>query len=429
MTDATRPLGIPRTAPRPLIAGESVADWRIVRPLARGGFGVVYEARHMQTQQPAALKLLHAHLTTSVEMLARFDREIQVIGRLHHPHIVQLVDAGFSADERPYLCMELLDGEELTAIIDRTRGLAPRVALAILEPLCDALAAAHALGIVHRDIKSSNVMRCADGRVVLLDFRIAKLSDALAPELTASHQSLGTPACMAPEQIQGQRADARTDLYALGGLLFHMLTGRTAFHDPSPTMSQYLHLHASRPRASAIADVSPRLDHVIARAMAIDPDDRWPDAPTFLAAAHAALRDTAVANAVTVATAGALLVTVTDRTAGVQLDATLLDDLEAVLPAAERYLSERGFTLAVDLGSSALFVAPGIVDEVAVARDLLEHLAARPHRDDRVQIGVGVHRDDAPFVGSEIQPCALLRPATWQMPEAIDGLWVSERLR
>ena len=434
MDERTRPVS-PRAVAagggRELAAGDRIGAWTVIRTLAHGGFGTVYEVRSARGDI-AALKLLHAHLVSSPEMLARFEREISVIGRLRHPNIVQLIDAGFSGDDHPYLCMELLDGEELSQMIERRGPLSALLALEVFEPLCDALATAHELGIVHRDVKASNVLVCRPepgaelGRVVLLDFGIAKLSDALLPELTATNQSLGTPACMAPEQIQGMRVDARSDVYALGGLLFHIVTGRLPFFDPSPTMTQYLHLHARRPRASALADVPARLDDVIVQAMAIDPAERFPDAITLLAAARAALRDATVVTAVSVGEASAILVSIVDRSGGATLDASLLDDLERVVPLLERFLAERGFTLALDLGSTAILVArTGPESALAAALAAWEHLEQRPGRDPRVQIGLAVHRDEATIIGDHVESPSLLRPASWRVPESLEGVWVT----
>ena len=429
MDDSTRPLGRATSAdaPRDLAAGERIADWVVVRTLASGGFGTVYEVTHAKTGERAALKLLHAHLVTSVETLARFDREIRVITTLKHPNAVRLVDAGF-VNNQPYLCMEMLDGEELGHLIDREGKLGLHRALEVLEPICDALAAAHQIGIIHRDIKASNIMLCSDGRVVLLDFGIARINDALALELTASNQSLGTPSCMAPEQIRGARPDSRTDVYAAGGLLFHMLTGRMPFQDPSATMTQYLHLHARRPRASLVASGIPeQIDDVVSRAMAIEPAERFVDTRTFLSAALAASRETKINRAVGTVDTVALLVAVADRTGGTAFDAALFEDLEGVLPAAERFLAERGFVLAVDLGASAIFVAAcsKVPNPTLLALETFERLESRPHRDARVQVGLCVHRDGAPFVGTEVQPCALVRPVTWPAPDPLDGVWVT----
>ncbi|MEJ7602756.1 MAG: serine/threonine-protein kinase [Kofleriaceae bacterium] len=419
MNEPTRSLGSPEPRPRELAVGATVGDWWIVRRIAGGGFATVYEARDARDRR-AALKLLHAHLVASPEILARFEREVHVIGQLRHPNIVELVAAGFSAEGQPYLCLELIDGEHLGHMLTRVGSLPPREMLRIFEPLCDALAAAHDRGIVHRDVKAANVMVSrADDRVVLLDFGIAKLVDALAPELTASHQALGTPSCMAPEQIHGRVIDPRTDVYALGALAFQLLAGRLPFEDPSATMTQYLHLHARRPRISAVAEVSPRLDDVLVQAMAIEPADRCPDVRALIAALRAAVRESA-SRAPVPGELAAILVSA--EPASSALDEALLRDLEAVLPAAERFLAGRGFSLAVDLGSSAIFVKPQVAsgDTVADAIVAFQALAARSHRDPRILVGVCAHREHA-----TVESATLLRPAAWRVPEPIVGVWVT----
>jgi serine/threonine-protein kinase len=408
--------------------GEPVDDWIIVRAIGDGGFGAVYEARHRATGQRVALKLLHAHLVAAPEIVARFHREATVIDRLRHPGIVELIAVGVAAG-RPYLCMELLDGEDLAALVRRAGPMSGPQALAVLDPVCAALAAAHELGVIHRDVKASNVMVCrgAGGarRVVLLDFGIAKLSDALAGELTASHQSLGTPSCMAPEQVHGRAVDARCDVYGLGTLAYFLLTGHMPFEDPSLTMTQYLHLHARRPRVSAAAPVPPRVDDVVARAMAIEPAERFSDPLSLLAAFRAALRDTAPIAAVEVDDAAAILVTVRD--AGGGLDEALLTDLEAVLPAAERALAAAGFALALDLGASAVFAHPACDADRAVATAIAvwDELARRRHRDPRVRVAICVHRAPAAFHGTEIRSGSLLQPASWGIPDDLDGVWAT----
>ena len=425
-----RPAGEPERNPRQLQPGEQVGDWIVIRALGGGGFGTVYEARHRTTDQRAALKLLHAHLVLSPAIVARFHREASVIGRLRHPNVVELVGAGLRDDGRPYLCMELLDGEDLAEVIARTGPMSAPDVLAILDPLCSALAAAHELGIVHRDVKASNVVVCRAPagerrRIVLLDFGIAKLSDAFAVELTASHQSLGTPSCMAPEQVGGRAIDARTDVYALGALAFFLLTARMPFEDASPTMTQYLHLHARRPRVSAAVPSSTRSDDVVGRAMAIEPAERFSDPLSMLAAFRAAVRDSSPLAAVEVADAAAILVTARDAAGA--LDEALLGDLEAVLPAAERALAAAGFALALDLGSSAVFAKHhcDARDAVATALAVWDQLAQRPHRDPRVRVGITVHRAPATFIGAEVRSGTLLRPASWGIPDDVDGVWAT----
>jgi serine/threonine protein kinase/tetratricopeptide (TPR) repeat protein len=257
--------------------------WHTVRRIAAGGFGTVYEARHTGTDARAALKLLHAKFATSAEMLARFQREVDIIQTLDHPAIVRLLDGGFAADGRPFFCMELLDGQSLSALIHARGRLPLSKVVSVMRPLCEALAVAHARNIVHRDVKAANVMLCGE-RVVLLDFGIAKISDAFAIELTATNQSLGTPTSMAPEQILGRVIDGRTDVYALGCLAYHAITGQVPFVDDSSDMLQHLHLHARRPRASQLTPVGADVDEVLIRAMAIDPAARFATPALFLEA-------------------------------------------------------------------------------------------------------------------------------------------------
>jgi eukaryotic-like serine/threonine-protein kinase len=418
-------------SPRDPAPAQRIGSWIVGARLGGGGFGDVHEARHHATDQPAALKILHAHFTASPEMLARFDREVQVLTRLRHPSIVHVIDAGFADDGRPYLCMELLRGRDLAATLRARGSLELAETVRILEPLCDALAFAHDRGIVHRDLKASNVFGCEPGdRVVLLDFGIAKLSDALAPELTASHQSLGTPGCMAPEQVHGGRVDAQTDVYALGGLVYHMLTGRLAFQDPSETMTQYLHLHARRPRASALASVAPSVDDVIVRAMAIESGNRFDGARAVAAALRTAARGSRAHAAVTTGEHAAIYLMIADRTAGAEVDEALIGDLEAVLPLTERALASHGFALVLDLGTSAMFLQPHPAIDAAIRAALAawDQLERRPTRDRRVQIGLCVHRGPATVTGDRVEPCPLLRPETWPIPDPLEGVWVTAAL-
>src|SRR6185312_2510597 len=214
------PARAPR-APRPpdgriVVRGQVVGRWAIEGEIATGGFGNVYEARHLDHRGAAAVKLLHPRFAASPEMRARFEREVDALRQLAHPNIVRLLDAGITPEGAPYLCMERLVGETLAARIERTGPLPFDHALAICRIVCDALAFTHARGMVHRDINASNVFLCGDlERVVLLDFGIAKSLDSAMPELTASHETVGTPNWMAPEQIRGQRVNVRSDVYAV----------------------------------------------------------------------------------------------------------------------------------------------------------------------------------------------------------------------
>jgi hypothetical protein len=209
-------------------------------------------------------------------------------------------------------------------------------------------------------------------------------------------------------------------------LLYHMITGRIPFDDPSPTMMQYLHSHARRPRPSAIAPTLMPFDDVIVRAMALEPGQRYADARSMLDAARSALHGSSAMPARSIADAVAILVSVRDRDASSALDDALLLDLEVVLPVAERILIARGFALAGDFGSSALFVTRDAgVDPIAAARAIWADLERGPSRNPRVQIGVCVHRGPVLFDGSEARSGPLLQPATWPCSDSVDGVWVT----
>ncbi|MEO8551108.1 MAG: serine/threonine-protein kinase, partial [Kofleriaceae bacterium] len=293
----------------------------------------------------------------------------------------------------------------------------------ICRIVCDALAFTHARGMVHRDINASNVFLCGElERVVLLDFGIAKRLDAAVPELTASHESVGTPSWMSPEQIRGQRVDVRSDVYAVGALLFFVLTGRPPFQDPSPATVQYLHLHARRPYASHLIAVSSRVDDVLRRAMAIDPRARFTDMIALRDAFFVAMRASGQHVAPRARDCTWLLVTVS-RQPEAPLRVPLLADLEAILPEAERWLVQRGFQVALELGSTVVYAASDATgDAAALARALHAHLEDRPTRHEHVTIGIAVQRGVGVFVGDELHASPLISVDAWPLAATFDGV-------
>ncbi len=421
----TMPLGPGRAGGGSEAVSGAVGEWRIEGKIAEGGFGTVYAVTHVTSGAPGALKLLHPHLVDSEATVARLLREAEVLARLRHPNVVELLAAGVDGG-RPFIVMERLVGVDLGSELALRGRVAPADALALIEPVCAALALAHEHGIIHRDVKASNVFLCAGTprRVVLLDFGIARVAGAT--DLTMSRQVVGTPASMAPEQIQGGAVDERCDVYGLGVLTYHLLVGRMPFEESSLTMAEYLHLHARRPRVSASAPVAGELDEVVARAMAIDPAARHPGPLAYLAA----LRGAIVAEAARPARAGAvpgILVAAVARPE--QLDERGLDDLEELVPAASRALAAHDFRLALDLGDAALFVPARAGTDgataCAAACAAFDLVAARPGAVPGVTVAMAVHLDMLELAGDHILGGALADPARWPVAAERPGVVAS----
>jgi serine/threonine protein kinase len=269
-----------------------IVGLRLDRMIGEGGFGQVWHAYREADSEHVAVKVLHLELVRSIDALTRFQRELDAIKRLQHPNVVGALDHGTLSDGRPYLVLEYIEGPSLREVIHDRGAIPPTEMLEILEPLCAALGMAHEAGLVHRDVKASNVILAKKDsavRPVLLDFGLVKLIDQVGPGLTSSRSMLGTPAAMAPEQMRGQPVDARTDVYALGLLAFHMLTGQPAFGGAPGVVQSYLQVHGPRPRPSAKVDIDPAIDEPIARALAPEPSERFATAHELFAALRAVI--------------------------------------------------------------------------------------------------------------------------------------------
>jgi eukaryotic-like serine/threonine-protein kinase len=267
-----------------LDSGTKLGPYEIQAPLGAGGMGEVYRARDTRLGRDVAIKVLSSHLSSDPDLKARFEREAKAISALSHPHICHLYDIG-SQDGTDFLVMELLEGETLA---DRLKkGPLPlKQALRYGIEIAEALEKAHSNGIVHRDLKPGNIMLTKSG-AKLLDFGLAKPAQnaakvasgsmaTMSKPLTVEGMIVGTFQYMAPEQVQGQDADARSDLFALGAVLYEMMTGRRAFVGKSQisVMSAILEKEPE-PVSSVQPMASPALDHVIQRSLAKDPNDRW----------------------------------------------------------------------------------------------------------------------------------------------------------
>ena len=286
-----------------LAVGARLGPYEILGPLGAGGMGEVYRARDTRLDRTVAIKVLTSALADDPQLRERFEREARAISSLNHPHICTLFDVGHqdpstdAGQAVDYLVLEYLDGETLADRLARGTSLDPDEALRIAIDLCDALDRAHRAGIVHRDLKPANVFLARSGSgsappiAKLLDFGLAKAAAPVVattglsmlpttpPNLTAQGTILGTFQYMAPEQIEGLEADARTDIFAFGALLFEMVTGRQAFEGKTRASLLGAILKDEPPPVSHVRPVSPRaLDRIVRTCLAKDPDDRYQSA-------------------------------------------------------------------------------------------------------------------------------------------------------
>ncbi len=256
--------------------------YEVVEEIGRGAMGVVYKARDPKIDRWVALKTIRfsdgLSPATRQEFLQRFYREAQTAGKLSHPGIVTIYDVG-EEGETPFIAMEYVDGRTLEDLLLERGRLGWQEGVLIVGQVAEALAYAHAHGIVHRDIKPANILLTREGRVKVTDFGIAKVA---ASQLTLDRPFLGTPSYMAPEQILGNPVDGRTDLFALGVVLYQLLAGVKPFSGEDITTIGYKIVHENpRPLATFPLDLPPGLDRFLAKALAKDPEGRFQTAGEF----------------------------------------------------------------------------------------------------------------------------------------------------
>ncbi|HZD96893.1 MAG TPA: protein kinase [Micromonosporaceae bacterium] len=257
--------------------------YRLEEVLGSGGMATVWRGWDLRLERAVAVKTLdHAGLSDP-SVAERFDREARTVARLTHPNIVAVYDVG-TQDGVGYLVMELIGGVSVATLLD-SGPLSVQQAVAIAAQTCDALGAAHSAGVIHRDVKPANIMVTHAGAVKVCDFGIARQLHAAGLTLTAPDSAIGTSDFMAPEQATGDPVDARTDLYALGCVLYAMLTGRPPFTGDNPVGIIYQHLHnAPTPVRTLRADVPAELAALIGQLLAKDPAERPADHRQVLAA-------------------------------------------------------------------------------------------------------------------------------------------------
>jgi serine/threonine protein kinase len=424
-----------------LPAGALAGQYVIKRLIGSGGGGMVYAAEHQVLRRAVAVKVLRRDKAALPSMVARFVREARAVNLIGHPNIVDIFEFGELEDGRPFYVMELLDGANLRKLLHLHGRFSPSEVLDIFEPVCAALEAAHKAGVVHRDLKASNISVLDDGKkrvIKLLDFGIAKL---LHPEpngagITEAGSMLGTSHYMAPEQIRAEPVDARADVYALGVLLYQLLTGQYPFHSEQSEEIAWMHLTAPVPQPSQLAPVPRALDLVVRKAMEKNRSDRYPSA---IALAEA-LRDACglrseLEDKNRSVPACAIYVEVRPEEEGAEIDEPMLEEMALALDTAEQRLLEAGFVMALHTTNALLGIrtiaegvdAGGEPAELVLARNLLEELELTRQGDQRLHVNIAVRPDRALFVtgeggSTEVTGGPLLDIETWVPQTNIEGV-------
>lgn len=361
----TPPLTSAATETETLASGTVAGGWQLVRALATGGHGTVYLAAHTGMGRRAALKVLSRAFAASQEMSSRFVREARILSRLRHPNVVEILELGVLPDGRPFVAMELLEGRSLLDLIFARGRFTLAEALELLAPVCDALAAAHREGVIHRDVKASNVFVEAGDppRVKLLDFGVAHAAGPDDPSITVTGERIGSVHAMAPELIRGDAVDARADVYALGVLLYQLLTGELPFWSEDQFELERLHLTAPPPVPGRLAPVTAAVDGVVERALAKRPEDRFSSASAFLEALRAASGLGGRAEERT-ARAAALHVALLP---GGELDEAAAVTMVLLEEEAARRLAEAGWE--VDVRTGGMLLATRLLPPAPAARE------------------------------------------------------------
>ncbi len=266
----------------PLVGTLVDGRYLIQSRLASGGMSTVYVATDRRLERDVALKVLHPHMTGDPQFLDRLGREAKAAARLSHPHVVGVLDQG-EDDRVAYLVMEYIKGHTLRDVLRDKGALSPRLALALIDPVVEGLGAAHDAGLIHRDIKPENVLIADDGRIKLGDFGLAR---AISTS-TSTGALIGTVAYLSPELVLGRQADARSDIYSVGIMLYEMITGRQPFDGEVPIQVAYQHVNSAVGAPSEhVPGLAAEIDELVQWCTANDPDKRPVDGNALLSELH-----------------------------------------------------------------------------------------------------------------------------------------------
>jgi Protein kinase domain len=277
-----------------VLEGAHIAGCRIEAVAGRGGMGIVYRATQLSLARPVAVKLIAPEHAADEGFRERFERESRMAAAIEHPNVIPVYGAG-EEDGRLYLVMRWVAGTDLHRLLRERGRLEPLQAAAVVDQVAGALDAAHAAGLVHRDVKPANVLLSGD-HAYLADFGLTRVAGH-DPRITATHEFLGTVDYMAPEQFRREPIDARADVYALGCVLYAALTGAPPFPRATVPATMLAHMHDAAAPPSSAPGVPREFDRVLARALAKAPDDRFPSAGDLGRAALAAAEGRSVTEA------------------------------------------------------------------------------------------------------------------------------------
>jgi serine/threonine protein kinase len=275
------------------LIGKRLGQYEILEEIGRGGMAVVYKAYQPSLQRYVAIKVLLLHLSEDKDLVERFEREALAASRLEHPNIIRIYDIGQEGDVH-YLVMSYVAGPSVAQNLKEGGALDLHTALSIVREVAAALDFAHRQGVVHRDVKPSNILLTLEGHAILSDFGIARA--AFESRLTQTGAHIGTPAYMSPEQAEGLTVDGRADLYSLGVVLYEILTGHAPFQADTPAAVLYKQVHTPPPSLSTLSPTVPKaVECVVLRALAKEPDKRYATAGEMVAALQKATPDSSPA--------------------------------------------------------------------------------------------------------------------------------------
>ena len=264
-------------SPDMLQIGDQFDRFQIRAHLAQGGMSDIYRAFDLVNRREVALKVPDQSIIGDPAQYERFQRELQVMKTLKHPAILRGLDSG-RFNRTPYLVTEFLEGTPLRQLIEERAPMPPEQAIPLACKIADGMAYCHANGVIHRDLKPENIFISPTGQPVIMDFGLALTKGAHRVTYSNLTATMGTPDYMAPEQVEGKRGDARTDVYALGTILYEMLSGATPFSGDNNLAVMAMHLNGIAPRLDrARAGISPQIAAIVARCLQRDPNKRYPD--------------------------------------------------------------------------------------------------------------------------------------------------------